>query len=135
MIVRAFDDVETALDDRDWDTARTLLDQIQTAAADRAFRGDVDDERLEKLWERLRVEWPDAADAMVWWFGPESWGAWICIHGKRVDVPVGARCNLTGQIIAATDRGFVTLHHGEHSTSRRPILLAAMMSNIGIKEG
>lgn len=135
MVARALDDVETALDERDWDTARTMLDQVQTAAADRAFRDAVDDDRLERLWGRLRAEWPDAADGVVWWFGPEPWGAWICLNGKRVDIPVGARCNLTGRIIAAGDRGFVTLHHGEHSTGRRPILFDAMMSSIGVVEG
>lgn len=134
MTTRALDDIETALQDQDWDTARTLLDQVQEVAGDRPFRDAIDEERLGKLWERLRKEWPDAGDPVVWWFGPESWGAWICLHGKRVDIPVGARCNLTGKHIGPTDRGFVTLHHGPSSTSRRPILFDAMMASIGAEE-
>jgi len=132
MFQRGLDDITTALDESDWDTARTLLEKLQLAHGTSLIKPTRQQwEELELLQERLLREWPDAHDSTVWWFGPEPWGADVCKTCRRVEVPAGARCMMSDRIIMPGDRGFVVASYDGQTVNRRPILYETMLASVG----
>jgi len=65
----------------------------------------------------------------MWWFGPEPWGSPVCKTCKRVPIPVGEPCLMSGKIISDQDRGLVLVYD---LLERRPILLDMFLWSVGV---
>lgn len=69
------------------------------------------------------------------WFGPDT-GRPVTRILERVETPVGKHCILCPRLIKADDEGLIVDYGGPSGTfSRRPVHIACLMENVGIRVG